>query len=138
MTREELAAAIERECETFRKEYAVAKKLRASHPTVSWRLREAALWELATRKELLRRLPTMKPETIQRLKTYVQHQRKKEKQLRGLSNADLAKGYQQEIWRDHDLMKAAKADGIDLRQLSALLVDGRMKEAPTEPQPQAR
>ena len=132
MTKEEITAYLAQERDQAREGYAAAKRLEKTHPAVSYQLRRE-IWEPREifAKELLRRLPTMEPDDVAEIAEHIQQERQQLDRVRSFSDRELVQGYLQDLWRDRKLMKAAKADGLDLLGLAALLGKHRPKIADT-------
>jgi hypothetical protein len=121
ITKEEIAAWLESGLRLERTYLAIAEKLRASHPSVSHCVREPASLRADIIEELLRRLQHEDPAILEQFGDRIQFEREHEDHVRHLTEAELLRGVLQELWRNRKLLKAARADGLDLYQLADLM-----------------
>jgi hypothetical protein len=121
ISKAEIASHLEAELRFEKAELVLAEKLATSHPTISNYLIGKAEWRITCAEELLRRLPNMTDATLADLVANIQSRKELEVHLSRLSDEEFAESYLQDLWRDHDLVKAARGDGLDVHHLPHLL-----------------
>jgi hypothetical protein len=116
-----VAASIERVCDQERDVIARAQRIAATKPALSHYLQNKAWTRLGLAEELLRRLPNMEPDLLNKLAERAQKEEQEKELLTALSTTELVRRYLQDLWREPELVKVANAEGLDLHRLADLL-----------------